>query len=116
MVQQFNRVQEVNQMECHLSVAVCFYFDTKEAVTMQQLTYRGYAWDADAQDHEGTSEGFSDAEECGQAAANNLFENYPDTGAKCGKSSQISLVNATSTLYGNLKGKIKGSLKGIRIP
>lgn len=76
--------QDVDQATCHLSVVVCFYFKNDDDVKDKKLTYRGYAFDKEATDHEGKSDGFSDQTECGNAAAMDLFSKYADTGAKCG--------------------------------
>ena len=79
------QVQDVDQATCHLQIAVCFYFKSEKDVEQGYLTYRGYAFDKDApSDHEGKSDGKTDPQESGQAAADDLFEKSPDTAQKCG--------------------------------
>lgn len=89
--------QEVDQATCHLKVVVCFYFKSDDDVKNKKITYRGYAFDKEATDHEGKSDGFSDQTECGNAAAMDLFAKYPDTASKCGQAN--SAVNATSLSF-----------------
>lgn len=104
-------VQAIDQSTCHLQVAVCWYLASYDDAKAGKATYRGYAFDADAecQDHEGTSDGFKDPEECGQAAATDLFNKYPDTAKKCGQTSltaavNAAMINATHALEGRFKG------------
>ena len=77
--------QDIDQDPCHLRVVVCYYFKDADAVDKKKLSYRGFAFDKKNADHEGKSgDGFSDQQECGQAAVNDLFSKYSDVAARCG--------------------------------
>ena len=95
----------IDQATCKLKVVVCYYFKDENAVEDKKVTYRGYAFDSDNHDHEGKSDGFKDPEDCGNAAAMDLFDKYDDIAARCGYGNQLgsTAVNATSLLQGAFK-------------
>ena len=100
--------QIIDQASCQLKVVVCFYFKDTNAVEDKEVTYRGWAFDSSNHDHQGTSDGFKDPTECGNAAAMDLFSKYSDIATNCGYGASAaglgsSAVNTTALLEGAFK-------------
>lgn len=97
--------QIIDQATCKLKVVVCFYFKDADAVEDKKVTYRGWAYDSDNHDHQGTSDGYKDPEDCGNAAAMDLFKHYSDIAGRCGYGASATglgsaAVNTTALLEG----------------
>ena len=76
--------QSIDQYSCHLRVYACFYFETKDDVEDGKVSYKCTAYDSEEHSHIGHADGYTDVEKCGNAASEDLFKKYPDTGQKCG--------------------------------
>ena len=85
--------QSIDQATCHLRVYACYYFDSKDDVEDGKVTYKCTAYDSDNHDNHAEVSGYEDPEECGNAASEELFKKYSDTGAKCGYGDKPLLAN-----------------------
>lgn len=83
--------QDIQSGPCNLRAVVCFYFPSQSYMTSNQPYYKGYVFDMNRVDYTpGTSTGFTNSTQAGQAAASNLFAIHPDTAASCGAGLSLS--------------------------